>query len=108
MRYPFIKLPVKVEATLFLLREELKSRSFFNRLDKVGLPADNAQTHLHALIADNLGIDIHRDEDFDKFDDILEEASAEVGPDMGNEEMMTIVIKTYVRLVTKDNLKSVD
>lgn len=106
MRYPFIKLPSKVEATLFLIREELKSRSFFNRLEKVGFLEPNAQTHLHALIADNLGIDIQKDEDFEEFDAILEEASAEVERDMENEDLMRIVLKAYMSLVIREVAKA--
>jgi hypothetical protein len=102
MRYPFIKLPSKVEATLFLIREELKSRSFFNRLEKVGFLEPNAQTHLHALIADNLGIDIHRDEDFEEFDNILDEASEDVEASMENDDLMAIVLKVYVKLMIRE------
>lgn len=35
-RLPLVKIPQKVEFTLFLIREELKSRKFTNDLEKIG------------------------------------------------------------------------
>ena len=98
MRYPFIKLPRKVEMALFLIREELKTRKFFNGLAKVGLHDCPSQTFLGALIADQLGLDIHSDEAFTQFDNILEKYSKKV-EDADNESIMKVVMKVYVHLM---------
>jgi hypothetical protein len=102
MRMPLIKLPIKVESALLLIREELKTRSFFNRLEHAGLLSDNIKSDVHALIAQNLGVDIGKDEDFSRFQKILEDASKEVEPDMDNEDLMMIVLRVYTQLAYEE------
>jgi hypothetical protein len=103
MRYPFIKLPARVETALFLIRAELKTRNFFNRLQDGGFANDNTQCHLTELIAERLGIDVRRDENFEKFSELLEDASEKVEPNMENEELMKIVLGVYIQIVTAKN-----
>ena len=97
MRYPFIKLPKNVELALFLIQAELKTRKFFNGLQNVGLYDCDYQCNFNALIADCIGFDDHRDEDFSRFDEILEKYSEKIEPD--NESLMKQVMNAYVELV---------
>src|SRR5258706_8201640 len=97
MRYPFIKPPKKVELALFLIQSELKTRKFFNGLRNVGLGDCDYQCNFNALIADCIEFDDHRDEDFSRFDEILEKYSEEIEAD--NESLMMQVMNVYVELV---------
>jgi len=97
MHYPFIKLPKKIELVLFLIQAELKTRKFFNGLRNVGLDDCDYQCNFNALIADCIGFDDQRDEDFSRFDQILEKYSEKVEPD--NESLMKQVMNAYVELV---------
>ncbi len=98
MRYPLVKLPNRVELALFLIMEELKSRKFFNGLQKVGLVDCSYQCNFNAPIAKYLGLDDHSDKAFRRFDDILEKHCEKIDTN-DNESLMRQVLRTYVDLV---------
>ena len=62
-----IDLPPKVQLTLFLIGEELKSRKFFNALRTVGLDHSYYQPHLDEAILTSVGLDDDSDEVFELY-----------------------------------------
>ena len=53
--------------------------------------------NFNALIADCIGFDDHPDENFSRFDEILDKYSEEIEPN--NESLMKQVMNVYVELV---------
>ena len=98
MRYPFIKLPRKVEMALFLIAEELKSRKFFNGLRNLGLDDCSYEHHFNSPIAHYMDLEDHSDTMYSRIDDLLEKHSSKVNADDG-ESVMRQVLTVYVDLV---------
>ncbi|NOT76979.1 MAG: hypothetical protein HOP08_18805 [Cyclobacteriaceae bacterium] len=98
MRYPFVKLPKKVEMALFLIGEELKGRKFFNELQNIGVSDSPYERHFNAPIAVCLGLDDHADNVFTQIDNILERHSEKIDAD-DNDSVMRQVFRAYVDLV---------
>lgn len=65
MRYPLLKLPSNTQITLYLIKEELKSRKLFQAFHTVGLDDCYLQPHQDSLILRSVGIDDGSDETFD-------------------------------------------
>ena len=59
---PLVKLPQKIEFTLFLIREELKSRKFTNELEKVGFDVTICSSDFSPLIFSAIGFDNQSDD----------------------------------------------
>lgn len=71
--YPLVTLPKSVDLTLLLIREELKSRKFFNALEQLGLTDSPCQPHLDDAILSALNLDDDEDETFTWYSRIMEE-----------------------------------
>jgi len=80
MRYPLVVLPSSFEQALFLIREELKSRRFFNGLQKIGLVDCDYQIHLDDLILQLMELD-SSDETFGRYTIIMDKYSEELEAD---------------------------
>lgn len=94
--FPIIKLPNDIQITLYLIREELKSRKLFRVLSKAGLDDCYFQPHLDTLILRNLGLDDGTDNTFNFYSDIIERRSKKIKPD--NDSIMKQAIKVYEEL----------
>lgn len=97
LKYPLVKLPPGVDLTLFLIKEELKSRKFFNGLRNLGLDGCFYQTHLEKLIMANVGLNEESDKDFDYYYDLIEKYSKKIEAD--NESVTKQALKVYVELI---------
>lgn len=96
LKLPLV-LPVRVELTVFLIKEELKSRKFFNSLRDTGLDDCYYQPHLDELIMANLGLDDDRDETFDFYYKIMEKYSQKIEPD--RESITEQAFNAYMELI---------
>ena len=96
-KYPLVKLPPKVQESLYLIKEELKSRKLFHALHEAGLDDCCFQPHLDSLILRNIGIDDRSDETFIKYDDILDRRSKKI--EGHNDSIMKQALKTYMELI---------
>jgi hypothetical protein len=105
LTYPLVRLPQKVELTLFLIREELKSRKFFNSLQRAGLDDCYYQTHLDQLIMNNTGLDHESDRDFGFYSSLMEKNSKKI--DTGEEAVMKRAVKVYVELMIEKKRKAI-
>ncbi|MBA4055674.1 MAG: hypothetical protein C0490_13245 [Marivirga sp.] len=92
-----VKLPRKVELTLFLIREELKSRKFFNSLQRAGIDDCYYQTHLDQLIMAHAGLDQDSDKDFHFYSTLMEKNSKKI--EAGEKSIMKRAMSVYVELM---------
>jgi hypothetical protein len=99
MEFPLVKLPQKVEYCLFLIKEELKSRRFFEGLHSVGLDDVYLQPHLDRLILKSVGLDDGTDETSEFYFKIMERRSRKIESD--NDSIMTQALKAYMELASE-------
>lgn len=105
LKFPLAKLPPDVDLTLFLIKEELKSRKLFHALHEVGLDDCYFQPHLDSLILRSVGLDDGTDETFSIYDDIIERRSKKIEAD--NDSIMKQAFKAYQELKNeKKNLSA--
>jgi hypothetical protein len=97
--FPLVKLPQKVEYCLFLIKEELKSRRFFEGLHSVGMDDVYLQPHLDRLILKSIGLDDGRDETSEFYFKIMERRSRKIESD--NDSIMTQALKAYIELTSE-------
>ena len=95
-RFPLVKLPAKIDFTLRLIREELKSRKLFETLHEVGLDDCYFQPHLDELILSTLGIDDTGDEIFEKYNAVLKRRTRKIKAD--NASVVKQALKVYFEL----------
>jgi len=95
--YPIIKLPSKIQVTLYLIKEELKSRKLFQVLLELGLDGCNFQPNLDPLILQTIGSDEEVDESFSVYNNIMEKRSRKIAGD--NDSIMKQAMKAYQELV---------
>lgn len=94
--FPLIKLPTDIQSTLYLIREELKSRKLFHALHEVGLDDCYFQPHLDSLIMRSIGLD-DSDETFTTYDDIMDKRSRKIQAD--HEGITKQALKAYHELL---------
>jgi len=94
---PIVKLPSKLQMTLYLIKEELKSRKLFHALREAGLDDCYFQPHLDTLILRSVGMDDGTDETFSLYYDIIEKRSKKIEAD--NESIMKQALKVYMELL---------
>jgi len=91
-----IKLPRDVQFSLYLIREELKSRKLFHALGEIGVTDCNFQPCLDILILESMGIEKRSDETLSVCYDILERRSKKIEVDA--ESIMKQTLKVYWEL----------
>ena len=96
---PLVKLPEKIDYCLFLIKEELKSRRFFEGLNNVGVDDIYLQPHLDRLILKIVGLDDGSDETSEFYFKIMEKRSRKIHAD--NDSIVTQAIKEYMELMTE-------
>jgi hypothetical protein len=99
MQFPLVKLPQKVDYCLFLIKEELKSRRFFEGLHSVGLDDVYLQPHLDRLILKSVGLDDGTDATSEFYFKIMERRSRKIDAD--NDSIVTQALKVYIELVAE-------
>jgi hypothetical protein len=96
-RYPPVKLPPSIDLTLYITREELKSRKLFNILHKARLEECDYQPHLDRLILDVIGLDEESDEVVQFYNDVMEKRCKKINDD--RESVVKQALKVYNELV---------
>jgi hypothetical protein len=94
--HPLVKLPHKIDYTLFLIKEELKSTRFFDGLNDVGAGDILLQPHLDGLILKAVGLDDGTDETFKFYLAVMQRRSRKIGDDGGS--LVKQAMKVYVEL----------
>lgn len=99
MQFPLVKLPQKVDYCLFLIKEELKCRRFFEGLHSVGVDDIYLQPHLDKLILRYVGLDDGRDETTEFYFKIMEKRSKKIHAD--NDSIVTQALNAYFELLAE-------
>jgi hypothetical protein len=102
--YTLVKLPSETQVSLYLIKEELKSRKLFHALHDVGLDDCYFQPHLDSLILRSVGLDDGTDETFSIYDNILEKRSRKIESD--NDSIMKQAFKVYQELINEKKKRS--
>jgi hypothetical protein len=95
-RYPLVRLPSDTQVTLFLIKEELKTRKLFHALHKVGMGDCYFEPHLDALILQSAGIYKVSDKIFEVYNAIMDKRSKKIETD--NDLIMKQAMKAYMEL----------
>ena len=99
LRFPLVKLPSQTQMSLYLIKEELKSRKLFHALHEVGLDDCYFQPHLDSLILRSVGLDDHTDDTFTIYDTILDKRSKKIEADYDSITKQTL--KAYHELLNE-------
>ena len=94
---PLVKLPSNMDLVLYLIREELKSRKFFNTLRKAGLHDCVYQPNLDSLILTQVGLDGDTGETFHFYNTLMEKRSRKLTEDP--EHITRQAMKVYTALL---------
>ena len=97
--YPLIKLPLDVQESLLLIKEELKCRRLFQALHEAGIDDCYFQPHLDALILQHTGLNDGTDETYSVYDTILEKRSRKIEAD--TDSIMKQALKVYYELLNE-------
>ena len=98
-KLPIIKLPSGIQTTVYLIKEELKSRRLFLALHEVGLDDCYFQPHLDSLILRSIGMDDGKDETFGIYTGIMEKRSKKIEADYNS--IMKQALKAYMELINE-------
>jgi hypothetical protein len=99
IRLPLVKLPPDIQFTLYLIKEELKSRKLFHALHEAGLDDCYFQPHLDVLILRSVGMDDETDETFNIYHDIIRKRSMKIEADQNS--IMKQALKVYMELMAE-------
>jgi hypothetical protein len=103
-RFPIVKLPTDLQFSLYLIKEELKSRKLFQALHEVGLDDCYFQPRLDSLIMRSIDMDDGTDETFSIYDNIVEKRSKKIKAD--NDSIMKQAFKVYQELMNEKKKRS--
>lgn len=95
-KLPLVRLPSEMEQTLYLIREELKSRKLFWVLQQAGLEDCYYQPHLDSLILRGVSID-SSDENFSQYMTIMDKRSKKIEADQ--KSITKQALKAYYELM---------
>jgi hypothetical protein len=96
-QFPLTKLPYKIDYCLFLIKEELKSRKFFEGLHSVGMEDIYLRPNLDSLILKSVGLDDGTDATGEFYFEIMERRSKKVRQD--NDSIVSQALKVYMELL---------
>ena len=99
MQFPLVKLPQKIDYCLFLIKEELKSRRFFEGLHGVGVDDVYLQPHLDKLILKSVGLDDGTDATSEFYFKVMERRTKKIQGD--NDSIVTQALKVYIELIAE-------
>ncbi|MBA4054151.1 MAG: hypothetical protein C0490_05515 [Marivirga sp.] len=103
-KYPLVKIPTDIQFTLYLIREEIKSRKMFRALHEARIGDCYFQPHLDSLILESLGLDDGNDKIFSIYDHIVEKRSRKIEADY--DSIMNQAFKVYQELINEKKKRS--
>jgi len=75
---PLVKLPPKIDLTLFLIREELKSKKFTSDLEKIGFDLTFFSSDFSRIICSQIGIHNLTEEFYEWYDNEINNFCKEI------------------------------
>jgi hypothetical protein len=104
-KHPLFRHCEHMEQTLFLIREQLKSRRFFNALRSLGLGDSNGEVHLEALILYAMNLDNGSDEVMNFIEGMMDRYSQELSHDV--ESIDKAAVEVYCELLKRARMVAV-
>jgi hypothetical protein len=99
LQYPLVKLPAQKDLILYLLKEELKSRRFFNGLREIGLDDSYFQPDFSTIVLAYTGFTDEENETYDFYFNLLEKYSQQIEPE--DESVMKHAFNVYIDLLAE-------
>jgi hypothetical protein len=99
MKHSIVRIPDNIQMSIYLIKEELKSRKLFHALHEVGIDDCYFQPHLDILIMESIGLCDDTDETFKIYDEIMDKRSKKIEAD--NDSIMKQALKVYQELLNK-------
>ncbi len=81
IKHPIVRIPDNIQMSIYLIKEELKSRKLFHALHDAGIDDCYFQPHLDILIIESLGLRDGTDETFKMYDEIMDRRSKKIEAD---------------------------
>jgi len=105
INHPLVRIPDDIQTSIYLIKEELKSRKLFHALHEVGIDDCYFQPHLDILIMESMGLRDGTDETFRIYDEIMDRRSKKIEAD--HDSIMKQAMKVYHELLNvKEKLNS--
>jgi hypothetical protein len=98
-KQPLFRHSEHMEQALFLIREQLKSRRFFNALRSLGLTDASGEVHLEAMILYIMNMDDGSDEVANFISNLLDKHSKELNDD--EQSIDKSALEVYCELLRK-------
>jgi hypothetical protein len=99
IKHPIVRIPDNIQMSIYLIKEELKSRKLFHALHDAGIDDCYFQPHLDILIIESLGLRDGTDETFKMYDEIMDRRSKKIEAD--NDAIMKQALKVYHELLNE-------
>lgn len=102
-KFPLVKIPHGIQVSLYLIREELKSRKLFHALQEAGIDDCYFQPHLDTLILEHAGLDADSDVIFNRYNEIMDYRSRKIGRDPDTLTKQALKVYTELKQVKREN-----
>jgi hypothetical protein len=99
---PLVKLPNKIDLTLFLIREELKNKKFTNDLEKIGFDLTFFSSDFSRIICSQIGLHNLTEEFYEWYDNKINDFCKEINLSDGL-KLTEEAFNFYVILMVKKN-----
>jgi hypothetical protein len=99
VKHPIVRIPDNIQMSIYLIKEELKSRKLFQALHEIGLDDCYFQPHLDVLIMESMGLCDDTDETFSIYDEIMDRRSKKIEADY--DSIMKQALKVYHELLNE-------
>jgi hypothetical protein len=99
LQYPLVKLPAQKDLLLYLIKEELKSRRFFNGLREIGLDDCYFQPDFSTIVLAYTGFTDEENATYDFYFNLLEKYSEQIEP--ADESVMKHAFNVYIDLLAE-------
>lgn len=99
---PLVKLPQKIDLTLFLIREELKNKKFTNDLEKIGFDLTFFSSDFSRIICLQIGLKNLTEDFYEWYDNEINNFFKEIDLSDGL-KLTEEAFKFYVILMMKKN-----
>lgn len=103
LKYSLAKIPINIQFTINLIKEEIKTRKLFRALREVGVYDCYLLPHLDSLILESMGLEGVDDETFRVYDRIIERRSRKI--EANNDSIMNQAIKVYQELINEKKVR---
>ncbi|MCZ8216145.1 MAG: hypothetical protein O9262_07895 [Cyclobacteriaceae bacterium] len=99
IKHPIVRISDNIQTSIYLIKEELKSRKLFHALHDAGIDDCYFQPHLDILIMESLGLRDGTDETCKIYDETMDRRSKKIEAD--NDAIIKQALKVYHELLNE-------